>query len=70
MTEQVWTRWYRGPTKVLRPMKIHPRSHEVGIEKLNQVEEVGWIRLEVDRLGLAMVLAFLLMSVTLVYVLR
>jgi hypothetical protein len=63
VTERVRTRLYRDPIKVLRPMKIHPQFHEVGIGMLNPQEGVGRVRLKVDKLGLAMVLAFLLMSI-------
>jgi hypothetical protein len=61
--ERVWTRLYRDLIKVLRPMKIHPQFHEVGIGMLHPEEGVGRVRLKVDRLGLAMVLAFHLMSI-------
>ena len=44
-------------------MKIHLQSHEVGTGMLNPQEGGVRIRLKVDKLGLAMVLAFLLMSI-------
>jgi hypothetical protein len=44
-------------------MKIHLQFHEVGTGMLNPQEVGGWGRLKVDKLGLAMVLAFLLMSI-------